>query len=174
MAKPKAKIISIEAASEKPFSAMERVEKYLNTKYEFKFNEVSGKLIFKTKEEKIFQPVLDYNLNSIIRELSMAGISYGLTSLRNLLMSDFTPVFNPFKEYLNKLPEWDGTDYILQLTETVTTTDAKLWQFCFRKWLAAMIASLMHDPIVNHTVIVFSGKQGIGKSSFLINLIPPE
>jgi predicted P-loop ATPase len=174
LAKPKAKIISIEAA-EKPLSPMDRVEQYLTFKYNFRYNEVSGKVEWKSKNEKVFEPITDYFLNSLGRKLNKAGLPSSINMLRNLLVSDFTPVFNPFKQYLKELPEWDGkTDYILELTETVTTTDTRLWQFCFRKWLVAMVGSLMRDPIVNQTVIVFSGKQGMGKTSFILNLIPPE
>lgn len=174
MGNNKAKIISIEAA-EKPFSPMERVEHYLTSKYNFRFNEVSGKVEWKCKNEKVFEPVTDYFLNSLCRELNKAGLLSSINMLRNLLVSDFTPLFNPFLHYLNELPKWNGErDYILELTETVTTTDRKLWQFCFRKWFVALVASLLHDPIVNHTVLVFSGKQGIGKTTFILNLIPPE
>jgi hypothetical protein len=173
--KTKAKIISIEAASEKPLSAMQRVEKYLNLKYDFRYNEVTAKIQAKLKSAIVFRPVSDYFLNSLAREMNKAGIPCGITPLRNLLLSDFTPVFNPFKSYLEELPEWDGkTDYILELTKTVTTTDVKLWEFCFRKWFVAMVASLMHDPIVNHTTLIFCGKQGVGKTTWILNLVPTE
>lgn len=158
-----------------PLSPMQRVERYLNLKYNFRYNEVMARIESKLKSDLDFQPVTDYFLNSLTREMNKAGIPCGITLLRNLLLSDFTPVFNPFKKYLGELPPWDEkTDYILQLCQTVTTTDDQLWIFCFRKWLVAMVASLMHDPIVNHTVLAFSGKQGIGKTSFILNLVPPD
>lgn len=171
----KAKVISIEAASEKPLSPMERVEKFLDVKYHFRYNEVSGKVEWKSKNEKVFEPATDYFLNSLCRKLNKAGLPSSINMIRNLLVSDFTPLYNPFKSYLQGLPKWDRkTDYILELTKTVTTTDTRLWEFCFRKWLVAMVGSLVCDPILNQTVLVFSGKQGLGKTSFILNLVPPE
>ena len=173
MAKTKATKKSTVAAA-KPLSPMERVEQYLNLKYDFRYNEVTGKVEAKTKADLVFQPVSDYFLNSLARQMIKAGIPCGITLLRNVLISDYTPVFNPFRKYLEGLPHWDGkTDYILQVSQTVSTTDDPLWQMCFRKWMVALVGSLVSDNVVNHTVIVFSGKQGVGKTTWILNLVPP-
>ena len=50
----------------------------------------------------------------------------------------------------------------------------RLWQVCFKKWFVAMVASWMKDEVVNHTVLVLVGRQGIFKTTWLDNLIPPE
>ena len=49
-----------------------------------------------------------------------------------------------------------------------------LWRGCFKKWFVAMVASWMKDEVVNHTVLVLVGRQGIFKTTWLDNLIPPE
>ena len=49
-----------------------------------------------------------------------------------------------------------------------------LWCACFKKWFVAMVASWMKDEVVNHTVLVLVGRQGIFKTTWLDNLIPPE
>ena len=49
-----------------------------------------------------------------------------------------------------------------------------LWRTCFKKWFVAMVASWMKDEVVNHTVLVLVGRQGIFKTTWLDNLIPPE
>lgn len=49
-----------------------------------------------------------------------------------------------------------------------------LWRACFKKWFVAMVASWMNDEVVNHTVLVLVGRQGIFKTTWLDNLIPPE
>ena len=48
------------------------------------------------------------------------------------------------------------------------------WRKCFKKWFVAMVASWMKDEVVNHTVLVLVGRQGIFKTTWLDNLIPPE
>ena len=50
----------------------------------------------------------------------------------------------------------------------------ELWRTCFKKWFVAMVASWMKDEVVNHTVLVLVGRQGIFKTTWLDNLIPPE
>jgi hypothetical protein len=51
-------------------------------------------------------------------------------------------------------------------------TDA-YWRQCFKKWFVAMVASWMNDEVVNHTVLVFVGRQGIFKTTWMDHLIPP-
>ena len=48
-----------------------------------------------------------------------------------------------------------------------------LWRACFKKWFVAMVASWMNDEVVNHTVLVLVGRQGIYKTTWLDHLIPP-
>ena len=55
-----------------------------------------------------------------------------------------------------------------------TPSADRLWRGCFKKWFVAMVASWMKDEVVNHTVLVLVGRQGIFKTTWLDNLIPPE
>jgi predicted P-loop ATPase len=117
----------------------------------------------------------DYKLNSIYRDLKLNRIKTSASELKAIINSDFVPIFNPFKSYFEDLPKWDGqTDYIAQLAATVSTTNDQLWEKCLRKWLVAMVGSAIQEEIVNHTVVVFSGPQGIGKSTWILNLVPTE
>ena len=59
------------------------------------------------------------------------------------------------------------------LHHTTPSAD-RLWRGCFKKWFVAMVASWMKDEVVNHTVLVLVGRQGIFKTTWLDNLIPPE
>ena len=59
------------------------------------------------------------------------------------------------------------------LHNTTPSAD-RLWRGCFKKWFVAMVASWMKDEVVNHTVLVLVGRQGIFKTTWLDNLIPPE
>jgi predicted P-loop ATPase len=156
-----------------PVPTIQRIETYLNKRYHFRFNEVTGKVEFKPVAVTEFQAITDYQINSLARQIIKAHIPCSANGLRTVLLSDFTPVYNPFKHYFKFLPAWDNTDYIQQLAETVTTTDDPLWHMCFRKWIVALVAGLLIDKVVNHTVIVFSGKQGVGKTTWILNLVPP-
>jgi predicted P-loop ATPase len=73
------------------------------------------------------------------------------------------------------LPLWDGqTDFIGLMADTVTTTSQDLWRVCFKKWLVASVASVLDEKTINHTAIILSGPQGIGKTTWMLNLCPPE
>jgi len=152
---------------------LEKIEHYLTSRYHFIFNEVTGRIEGKSHNQNGYQLITDYFLNSLTRELSKTGIACGPTLLRNLLMSNFTPVYNPFKNYFDGLPAWDGvTDHIKSLADTVTTTNDSFWQYCFKKWLVAMVGCVLDDHVSNHCVIVLSGGQGLGKTTFLKKLVP--
>lgn len=151
------------------------VESYLNSKYDFRYNEVTGRMEYKKHNAKNYISIRDYELNSLYRELNNNGFRIGTGRLEKLLISDFVDEFNPFKEYFNNLPEWDGKDYILELSKMVKTDDERFWQIALKKWLVGMVATTIKDNgKKNHTVIVLSGEQGIGKSTFIGRLLPPE
>ncbi len=155
---------------------MEEVERLLTSWYETRYNEVTGLVEWrKAKTHDPFVCLLDYHENTMFRDLHHADQLIPLKTLHTLLNSSFSPDFNPFTDYLNHLPPWDGvTDYIGQLSDTVKTKDDAYWKFCFRKWFVAYTASLYDDDTINHTVIVFVGEQGIGKTSWMKLLLPPE
>ena len=59
-------------------------------------------------------------------------------------------------------------------TNTTPSNADAYWRQCFKKWFVAMVASWMKDEVVNHTVLVLIGRQGIFKTTWLERLIPPE
>jgi len=165
---------------------IDRLELFLSSKYIFRHNIVSGKLEFQYFGKKKWNVMNDFIENSMLRECLKARLKTNLSSLRNLLYSDFCELFNPFEDYFNNLPEYissdslpfgegqGGEDYITQLANTITTTKQDLWQQCFKKWLVAMVGCVLDDKVINHTVIVFSGKQGLGKTTWVEKLVPKQ
>ena len=163
---------------------IDKLENFLSTRYVFRHNIVSGKLEFKiVSSNRSRLPSLrgglgwgvmnDFIENSMLRECLKGRIKTNLSSLRNLLYSDFCELFNPFEDYFFNLPTYDeNTDYITELANTITTTKQDLWQQCFKKWLVAMVGCVLDEKVINHTVIVFSGKQGLGKTTWVEKLVP--
>lgn len=157
---------------EKP-SFIDRLETFLNYRYSFRYNVVSGKLEYKATKATLWKPVTDFVENSILREIMKAKVKCNINTLRNLLRSDYCEQFDPFKNYFDNLPNnEDATDYITELANTITTTKQDLWEVCFKKWFVAMVACVTNDKAINQTVIVFSGKQGVGKTTWIEKLIP--
>ena len=154
---------------------IDRLELFLSNKYVFRHNIVSGKLEFQYFGKKKWNVMNDFIENSMLRECLKGRLKTNLSSLRNLLYSDFCELFNPFEDYFFNLPTYDEkTDYITQLANTITTTKQDLWQQCFKKWLVAMVGCVLDDKVINHTVIVFSGKQGLGKTTWVEKLVPKQ
>ena len=154
---------------------IDRLELFLSTRYVFRHNIVSGKLEFQYFGKKKWNVMNDFIENSMLRECLKGRIKTNLSSLRNLLYSDFCQLFNPFEDYFYNLPTYDEkTDYITELANTITTTKQDLWQQCFKKWIVAMVGCVLDDKIINHTVIVFSGKQGLGKTTWVEKLVPKQ
>jgi hypothetical protein len=152
---------------------IDRLELFLSTRYVFRHNIVSGKLEFQYFGKKKWNVMNDFIENSMLRECLKGRIKTNLSSLRNLLYSDFCELFNPFEDYFFNLPSYDEkTDYITELANTITTTKQELWQQCFKKWIVAMVGCVLDDKVINHTVIVFSGKQGLGKTTWVEKLVP--
>ncbi|ENA1802866.1 virulence-associated E family protein [Flavobacterium psychrophilum] len=152
---------------------IDRLELFLSTRYVFRHNIVSGKLEFQYFGKKKWNVMNDFIENSMLRECLKGRIKTNLSSLRNLLYSDFCQLFNPFEDYFYNLPTYDEkTDYILELANTITTTKQDLWQQCFKKWIVVMVGCVLDDKVINHTVIVFSGKQGLGKTTWVEKLVP--
>ncbi|MBQ7426243.1 MAG: hypothetical protein IJV20_03210 [Prevotella sp.] len=99
-------------------------------------------------------------------------------ALQTVLGSGFVPDFHPFLFYLNRLPPWDGQDYIMELSVSVTVSGGIEKQMLFyemlKKWLVAMVASWVDEDIVNHLILALIGKQGSYKTTWFSMLLPPE
>ena len=156
-------------------SYIDKLENFLNNRYNFRYNKVLGKLEFKTLKAYKYKPMTDFAENSILREILKAKVKCSINSLRNLLHSDYCAMYDPFEVYFENLPKYeDETDYITMLADTVTTTKQDLWRTCFKKWFVAMVACVLDEKQVNQTVIVFSGKQGLGKTTWMEKLMPTQ
>ncbi|WP_242929028.1 VapE domain-containing protein [Pontibacter vulgaris] len=156
-----------------PATYLDKIEAFLLSRYRFRHNEVTHRQEYCTSDKGKWRQLTDRAESTMLRELLKAQLKVSSASLRSLLSSDFCPLYNPFRSYFKSLPDWDGeTDYIQQLATTVTTTDQEQWQYCFKRWFVAMAAGVLDDKVVNHTLIVLSGGQGLGKTTWVLNLVP--
>lgn len=151
------------------------IEAYLLRKYRFRYNTYTGSIEHKRVSEKVFKELKDYELMSYLRELKSNDFKIQISTLHNLLQSDFSPKHDPLMEYLKSLPDWDKkTDYISELASKLKTDDDEFFNTAFKRWFVAMIACGINEQIHNQAMIIMTGGQGIGKSTFIRNLLPPE
>ena len=158
-------------------SKNERIEAYLQEKYDFRFNVIKSKPEYRTKNEKTsFQPVTKFSLNSFKRRIDTElGISTSAENIRTILESDFSPKVHPVKDYFRQLPRLDpnvsGNTH--QLAQTVTTANSEKWHEYLTKWLMGVAANALGDVgCQNHTCLVLTGEQGKFKTTWLDYLCP--
>lgn len=155
---------------------VDTVEKVLLSRYEFRHNEITTRIEFMDREKlpNEFESLTDYKENSVLRWLLKKGLKINQTLLKNIIRSDFSRQYNAFGDYFSNLPQYDGkSDFIKELAGTVKTHNDELWYLSLKKWLVAMVACATTNK-TNHTVLVFAGSQGIGKTTWILNLIPPQ
>jgi len=149
------------------------IQNFISKRWDFRYNVVLGRMEFKFKTKSEYRLMEEYDFNSILKLLDENGLPTSATKLKKLLESNFSTKYNPFQDYLNGLEVWDKeTDYIELLASTIRTTNDEFFRVAFKKWFVATVGSLLVDNVINHTFLVFTGKQGIGKTTWLNNLVP--
>ena len=159
------------------FATVTDIEQFLMQQAKFRKNIVSGKFeILMPGMGEGYTELTDRCVNTLWKRMGEMNMFVRTTDIRAVIDSDYTPFFNPFEEYLKGLPAWDGTtDSIARLAASVHVKDDQaLFGVYFKKWLVAMIASLLDPDVVNHEILVFIGKQGIYKTTWMQKLLPVE
>ena len=147
----------------------------LKKEYKFRFNTGNKKVEFhKTNEPPQFRDMENIDMNSIRVDLALKNLPCSKENLKSIIYSNQWVLFDPYKEFLKGLPLWDGNDHIKTLADTVSTDNDQFWSWCLKKWLVGFVGSLDDEKTVNQLAIIFCGKQGIGKSSWFKNILPPE
>lgn len=79
--------------------------------------------------------------------------------------------YHPIKEYLDHLPEWDGTLRVeTLLIDYFNATDNSYTRAVTRKMMVAAVARIVHPGTKFDSVLILNGPQGIGKSTFFAKL----
>jgi predicted P-loop ATPase len=95
-----------------------------------------------------------------------------------VIESDFVEAYHPFRYYLDHLPPWDGQDYLMELSLSVSVKGEVEEQMRFaqylKKWLVGMVAAWVDDAVVNNVILVLIGEQGSYKTTWFHYLLPPE
>lgn len=159
-------------------ASVEEMENYLNEHVELRMNTLIHQLEFRFRkpENAPWECLTDNVENSLWCNMQRTGMEVDISRLRTLISSDYVKEFHPLQEYLDSLPAWDGkTDYIGRMAAMVKCANLSPAQFrdYFCRWMVGMLAGVFNDKVVNHVILVFLGRQGCFKSSFMENLLPP-
>ena len=144
-------------------------------------------LEFRGKEN--WRNLTDKDINTMVCQcVAEKGVNISTNEMWTALKSDMVPAVHPLRAWLDGLRPYtaDQPDWIDLVAQQVRVKPSgeeakgdkargeELWRACFKKWFVAMVASWMKDEVVNHTVLVLVGRQGIFKTTWLDKLIPPE
>ena len=144
-------------------------------------------LEFRGKEN--WRNLTDKDINTMVCQcVAEKGLNISTNEMWTALKSDMVPAVHPLRAWLDRLRPYtaDQPDWIDMVAQQVKVKPSgeetkgdkargeELWRACFKKWFVAMVASWLKDEVVNHTVLVLVGRQGIFKTTWLDNLIPPE
>lgn len=97
---------------------------------------------------------------AMVAEMVTVNEDFTTTNYTNLTNLNLTPIPSP---------KGEGSCNNLSTRQHVNSST---FTSCFRKWLVGMVASLLDENVVNNTILVLVGKQGIYKTTFFNNLLP--
>ena len=161
-------------------ATVEEIKSFLDGHIFLRFNEITSRVEYKipadNTDARRFIPVNDRIVNSLWSQMSTIT-RVNIQDMYRVIESDYVPVFNPFKEYLNHLNKPGDQDYIHELAQTVRVKGGEqeqmLWHLYLKKWLVGMVASWISDDVVNNVILVLIGEQGAYKTTWFNYLLPP-
>ena len=174
-------------------ATVEEIKSFLDGHISLRFNEITSRVEYEIpaddKDAHRFMPVNDRIVNSLWSQMSTIT-RVNIQDMYRVIESDYVPVFNPFKAYLNNLCQSVKSvgvqdkkqsvgekDYIRELAQTIRVKggeqEQKLWHLYLKKWLVGMVAGWISEDVVNNVILVLIGEQGAYKTTWFNYLLPP-
>ena len=155
------------------------IENFLGENYSFRRNLLSGKTevqeIGEGKKPSAWCILTEEMFNSIL--LNMMKEDVGGKSPKQhtleIINSEATVAYDPIKEYLGHLPQWDGRNHVAELFNRIPGLTSEQLSWCCT-WLRSAVAHWMGIDMLhgNEAVPVLIGAQGCGKTTFATRLLP--
>ena len=154
---------------------LEELQNFLNENFDFRYNVLTDMPEYKPKNTDTYLMIDKRVMNSLSYKAMMMGIDCKDADVKRFLFSDQIPTHHPLKDYVNGLPEWDGTDRVTMLAARVS--GMAMWLNGFHRWMLGMVAQWMGYPArcANALApILISTEQGMCKSTFCSMILPEE
>ena len=155
------------------------VEQFLQNHYLFRRNVLNGKIEFATlpaKDEPVYRELTPEAEMSIIirarKELADEKCN-PKTDIQDLLRSEEVRAYNPIREFLSELPQWDGQNHVARLFSRLPGLSTEQHHF-LAVWLRSTVAHWLQMDMLhgNECVPTLIGAQGCGKTTFVRRLLP--
>ena len=157
------------------------IENFLGENYSFRRNLLSGKTevqeIGEGKEPSEWCILTEEMFNSILLKMMKEDVGGKSPKQHTLeiINSEATVAYDPIKEYLKHLPQWDGRNHVAELFNRIPGLTSEQLSWCCT-WLRSAVAHWMGIDMLhgNEAVPVLIGAQGCGKTTFATRLLPVE
>ena len=156
------------------------IEVFLNERYAFRHNVLSGKTEFANKLED--GTLADYRvltqkaLNSILIQAKREDVfeeGGSKSDIEEYINSEEVESYDPIQHYLNSLPAWDGQNHVAKLFSRLPGMSSEQLNF-LTIWMRSTVAHWLQMDVEhgNECVPTLIGAQGCGKTTFLRRLLP--
>ena len=154
------------------------MKEFMQRRYIFRRNVVTGDVEYQEKGRYIlsWRPLTQETRNDINNAAIDEGIKVWSRDIDRIIGSSQVSDYDPVREWLNDLPQWDGRDRLGEMADRVPT-QLPNWRDNFKVWMRSMVsqwtsgAGQMYGA---QMVMMFVGAQGTRKSTFMRMLLPEE
>ena len=161
------------------------VESFLQENYLFRRNVLNGKVEFVKKSaadevvadhDLVWRPLTEPALKSIIIRTKREDVCEGgnpKSDIMDLVQSEEVRRYDPIRDYLERLPQWDGQNHVAHLFGRLPGLSSEQLGF-LAVWLRSAVAHWLQMDTLhgNECVPTLIGAQGCGKTTFLQRLLP--
>ena len=154
---------------------LEDLQNFLSENFDFRYNILTDMPECKPKNTTTYRMIDKRMMNTLCMEAMMNGVDCKDADVKRFLFSERIPTHHPFKDYIDALPEWDGTDRVTMLAARVS--GQAMWLNGFHRWMLGMVAQWLGYPArcANAVApILISTEQGMCKSTFCSMILPEE
>ena len=157
---------------------MMKTEIFLNSNYDMRKNLMTGVAEYREKfsSDQTFKPLTEEVRNDMTMRATQLGLKSWDRDVNRFIDSTRIEQYDPVNAWLDKLPQWDGCDYIKELAARVPTLQPH-WEMYLRMWLVGMVAQWTESDkqlTGNALTPLLIGRQGCGKTRFCKILLPRE
>ena len=157
---------------------MRSIEGFLSRRYELRYNTVKQITEFRHNDLRFrpWEPLTDRELKSIVVEEMKEGGESWMNDIRTYIESAHIDDYNPIHEFLAGCNMWDRKANSIEDFARRLPTNYVHWPKYFHRWFLALVAQALNlnRDYGNSMVPMLIGGQGIKKSNFCKNILPPS